>query len=350
MEHSEATGWDKPAGATREKRQGAIIESRDIQEVRVNTDVTVLSAIAVLVAVVTGARRYRPPDAWRFALLIIVWALGWRLYALGVGWYWVGSYMMLAAATACIWFAGRSFVRHGPCGPPAKSARWRKVALGALVLLAPGIVIHFRMVQAKLLCSAALNGDASGVKAILNTWADANAPGNEVINSDDCECEDDPSPAPALHFAAYRGHLDVMSLLVGHGARVNARGADRMAAIHWATGARAIEFLLDHGARVDQRDGYGRTALLACTNGPDAVKLLLAHHADPNVSDNEGKTALIEATVNGSAASVKALLASRADSRARDHSGKTAMDYAAVHGYPEIAALLSRRGSSANAR
>jgi ankyrin repeat protein len=71
----------------------------------------------------------------------------------------------------------------------------------------------------------------------------------------------------------------------------------------WAAGpdekvreARAIEvvaYLLDAGARIDDRDARGRTALMIAAEGGHAeiANLLLARGADPALKDKAGKRA-----------------------------------------------------------
>nr|XP_043872640.1 uncharacterized protein LOC122761466 [Solea senegalensis] len=71
-----------------------------------------------------------------------------------------------------------------------------------------------------------------------------------------------------------------------------------------------VELLLQRGARVNCRDGDGRTALShACEKGYlDAVKILVRNNADPEVVDSWGNTALMYATVAGRSAVVEFLV------------------------------------------
>jgi ankyrin repeat protein len=112
-----------------------------------------------------------------------------------------------------------------------------------------------------------------------------------------------PSPDPqevldeALVWAAKADRIEVMPLLVRRGARV---GADpyRGTPLIWAAAngrQRALEWLLDHGAEVNQRatfggpgHGDGVTALhLAAQNGRrEVVEYLLSRGGDPRIKDN----------------------------------------------------------------
>jgi len=68
-----------------------------------------------------------------------------------------------------------------------------------------------------------------------------------------------------LHVAVRSQLLSVVSLLLSHGASVNAASRyDRRTALHVAAATGntdVIELLVDNGACVDQRDIYGSTAL-----------------------------------------------------------------------------------------
>jgi ankyrin repeat protein len=63
-----------------------------------------------------------------------------------------------------------------------------------------------------------------------------------------------------------------------------------------------MKALLQEGARIDDRDFFGQTALMlaAChTTNPEIVQLLIEAGADTRAKDNEGKTAFDLAAANG---------------------------------------------------
>ncbi len=118
----------------------------------------------------------------------------------------------------------------------------------------------------------------------------------------------------ALMLAAYNGHTEI--------ARV----------------------LLDHGARVDDRDGGGRTALMYAASGPyeETVRLLLEWKADPLAVDQEERfTALMFAAAEGHADVVQTLLRHGSDKDIVDVDGDKALDFAARNGHEEVVRLLS---------
>lgn len=67
----------------------------------------------------------------------------------------------------------------------------------------------------------------------------------------------------ALHSAAGHGNMDMVSLLIAHGAVVNAqnfRGETPLFAATYGKHKKVVEFLLKHGARTELKDDDGWTA------------------------------------------------------------------------------------------
>ncbi len=108
---------------------------------------------------------------------------------------------------------------------------------------------------------------------------------------------------PPIVYAAARASVPIVDRLLATGIDVNARYANQLTVLMWvagyADGAREADGialvgdLLARGARVDDADNRGRTALMiAAERGHAAVaKLLLAHGADAARRDKAGKTA-----------------------------------------------------------
>ncbi|TMW68368.1 hypothetical protein Poli38472_005836 [Pythium oligandrum] len=99
----------------------------------------------------------------------------------------------------------------------------------------------------------------------------------------------------ALGIAAQNQCMDVLHLLVDHGASVDQPQADGKAALHLACmwgRYEAATLLLHNGANTSNRDKDGQTPLHgACRNGHDhIVQLLLASSIDPFVADECGAT------------------------------------------------------------
>lgn len=94
---------------------------------------------------------------------------------------------------------------------------------------------------------------------------------------------------------------------------------DQSAVLHHLAGvgdAKAIAFLLDHGAQIDPRDKNGETPLFWAADGrrtAAAIKVLIARGADVHaVAENE-RNVMYNAGYNGNAETIAALIAGGAD-------------------------------------
>jgi ankyrin repeat protein len=138
-----------------------------------------------------------------------------------------------------------------------------------------------------------------------------------------------------------------VQLLLRHKARVDARDGRGRSALHEAAlagHAGIIAALLDAGADVHARDGEGRTPLLDSARNGDlpALETLLEAHADPRACDGTGANALhlAVAAEAPSAALVRRLLELGVDAQALDAEGRSAVDLAAAAGRWTLVAAL----------
>jgi ankyrin repeat protein len=126
----------------------------------------------------------------------------------------------------------------------------------------------------------------------------------------------------ALHWAAYRDHLESADLLIRAGADVNAAN-DLGATPLWPAalngGAAMVRKLLDAGANANAALTLGETILMTAsrTGNADIVEQLLAKGADPNARVARGQTALMWAVAQQHPSVVKALLSHGADVHTR---------------------------------
>lgn len=180
---------------------------------------------------------------------------------------------------------------------------------------------------------AALNNQLDIIKCLLDAGAPVNALGGEQWST-------------ALHWAATKGHLEAMGLLLNYGADPTIRDQPGYTTLHLAAQHGqifAILYLLSIGRNeVDERDNFGRTALLwaAYRGHTEAVQVLLQENASPDAIDNGGTTILHWGVIRGHFHIVRLLLRYRADPTVKDASGKIAADWAREKGHYEWYASL----------
>jgi ankyrin repeat protein len=126
-----------------------------------------------------------------------------------------------------------------------------------------------------------------------------------------------------LHQAAYKGHLQVASYLLGNGSDPNARSSEEQTPLFYAA-----------------QNGHRNMAELLLTKG-----------ADPNVGPPASYrgTPLHAASSKGFRAVAEVLLAHKAEVNALDGSGKTPLHAAVEAGFLPVAELLIGRGADVNA-
>ena len=147
----------------------------------------------------------------------------------------------------------------------------------------------------------------------------------------------------ALMWACYKGHKEVVQLLLDHfdqHIELDARNDDGMSPLMWACheGHKdVVKLLLDHSKRIElnSRNKFGKTAFtLACKNGHKSVVKLLLDHTEKNIDLNarciSGMTALMYACSHGQKDVVELLLdnCERIDLDARDNDNWTAFMWA----------------------
>ena len=155
---------------------------------------------------------------------------------------------------------------------------------------------------------------------------------------------------------------DAVELLMQHGVDPNKRAPDAYAyapddgtfpvlPMHKAAASgyvEIVELLLDHGADVNIINRKGETPLSwACFKGQKGVvQLLISRQANPNMFERDGRYFPIHfAAANGDAEIVKILLRSYADINAKDIAGRSALTIACARGRQEVVALLLEKGA-----
>lgn len=140
-------------------------------------------------------------------------------------------------------------------------------------------------------------------------------------------------------WAAINGHYALCHFLIQSGADVNAKGGDaRATPVLWASkrcNLQIVSLLLAHGADPLLRDDQGFNLLHSATLDGNVFQLvLLLHQPDipVDVADSQGHTSLMWAAYKGFGACVDVLLRWGADVHAVDDMGFTALHWALVKG------------------
>ena len=165
----------------------------------------------------------------------------------------------------------------------------------------------------------------------------------------DPNIRDDGDNAFPIHFAAERGDLAVVTLLIEHGADpIGADTTHGLDVLGWAVcfdyamHVDVARYLLAHGAR--------HTLLSAVAMGEaDVVRALAAAGADLNQRmdrTNHRRAPLHLAVVKKQVAALAALIELGADSNLEDAVGLTPLDHAALNGEDEMTRLLIDAGAT----
>lgn len=163
-------------------------------------------------------------------------------------------------------------------------------------------------------------------------------------NSKDAKLYSDDEDTP-LHIAAKKGYLDIVRLLIEHGAFVDSTNRKEQTPLHWAVHNRhvqVIEYLLQFGADINAKENEGDTALAwAIYLGLiDIAQLLLKREAKVNSYNFERVTPLHWAAYKGDLDTIKLLLSYDANIDDVTKAGDTPILCATHNGHVESVQYL----------
>ena len=148
-----------------------------------------------------------------------------------------------------------------------------------------------------------------------------------------------------MHAATSAGHANIISLLIEHGADIEARwgeyGRTPLHCAAWHGRLEVGQCLLDHGADINVGDQWGFTPLMLAGHVEFARMLLERGAVIDAQNDSSGKTALHYAVQNTYTQAVRLLLEHSADVNVCDNKGQTASQLTTDQ---EIVELLSKYG------
>lgn len=213
---------------------------------------------------------------------------------------------------------------------------------------------------------AATKGNVSMVTALINAGAVITAPETGLS---------------ALMFATARGHEQVVRVLLARGASANESGNCGKQPLHVAIETRnhaIVDLLIDNGADINAVDRGGSSPLAyaiskdcmrtmmrlleaganagnfslhlaARLNREHVIQLLLVYGADRNERDATGKTALHYAARFGHASLTKSLLDSGFNVDVLDQKRHSALYFAQEHGHIQVRRVLLEAGALTDA-
>jgi ankyrin repeat protein len=170
----------------------------------------------------------------------------------------------------------------------------------------------------------------------------------------DPNIRDDGDNAMPLHFAAEKQDLEVIRLLVEHGADTVGEGTmHELDVLGWATAwhyvtadPAVVDYLLAHGARYTMPSAVALGAI-------DAIREIAARSPGelnrPMDAANHRRRPLHQAVVKQQRAALETLLELGADPAQRDRAGLTPLDQAAMAGDLELAQVLIDHGAQVEA-
>jgi ankyrin repeat protein/serine/threonine protein kinase len=159
-----------------------------------------------------------------------------------------------------------------------------------------------------------------------------------------------------LFMASFFGHVDVVRLLLGAGARLDEveTNMSPLLAASMRGYTKVVRLLLDvHGVDVDSADDAGWTPLYAASEcgSAEVVELLLRSGASVNAKNNANRSPLWIASSKGHVNVVQLLLGARGTNvDAEDAKGVTPLHIAADYGSAEVVKLLMGKGANVNAK
>jgi ankyrin repeat protein len=171
--------------------------------------------------------------------------------------------------------------------------------------------------------------------------------------------ERDNKERTALHWAAFGGYNEVVAILMDKGAQAGIRDANDVTPLMWAASRGhlgVVQLIVQHtgGQGLDATDKCDKTALhWAAEGGHEAVvTFLLSQGAQATNANRYGMTPFIEAADGGHVGVLQLLLELQGGQGLdqRDDEGNTALHWAVRGGHAEAAALLLRNGAEASIR
>uniref|UniRef100_A0A4W5PHW0 Ankyrin repeat domain 6b n=1 Tax=Hucho hucho TaxID=62062 RepID=A0A4W5PHW0_9TELE len=148
-----------------------------------------------------------------------------------------------------------------------------------------------------------------------------------------------------LHLASYKGHIEVLRILLKAGCDLDIQDDGEQTALHRAAvvgNSDVISALIQEGCALDRQDKDGNTALheVSWHGFSQSVKLLVKAGANVHAKNKAGNTALHLACQNGHAQSSKVLLLGGSRPDSKNHVGDMCLHVAARYNHVSMLRIL----------
>lgn len=157
----------------------------------------------------------------------------------------------------------------------------------------------------------------------------------------------------ALHYAAERDSIEIISILVSHGADARITDSFEFSPYLWAVVAgqrRAVGQLLAGSAKLSSADGKSALAWAAGLGWSSIAEIIFIRGGSSWTSQTMAlQEALEDAAASGDFSTALLLLQYGADPNLRDRDGWSAIHWAAEEGHQGIVTLLMEKGANVNA-
>jgi palmitoyltransferase len=153
----------------------------------------------------------------------------------------------------------------------------------------------------------------------------------------------------SLHYASYRGNIDIINKLIDNGAEVEVSNNRGLNVLHMAAQGNQPNALVYFKEKfllnIQSVDDLGSTPLhWACYTGSEtSVMFLLSWNPTVNAQDREGLSALHLAVMSERTRIIKKLLQKGADKKLKDNKGRTPFDLAVAKSKLSIVEMLKEK-------
>ena len=152
-----------------------------------------------------------------------------------------------------------------------------------------------------------------------------------------------------LHTAASVNHIEMVKLLIKHGANINSKDEADNSPLHLATyhgHGKMAKLLIESGAYIHSRNYNDNLPIQMAAHAglPEVIQQLIEAGSPINAQDQVGDTPLHDAALQGQVEAAQVLIEAGADVNATNNAGKTPLDLAEQQGHGSLAEALKAAG------